>query len=150
MDSTHGLALVRRSAVEYRRLVIGLGAAAVINVTVYALVVYPLATRVANVTEREQAAEQALASAWYSCSPAYSNRHDAVWLAWPWDAGLWGESLPGAQRQFVELCRAIDGERLEILVPDGEAEGAKRDTCCQGDLRTKPERRETEERGTFA
>jgi hypothetical protein len=23
--------------------------------------------------------EQALASAWYSCSPAYSNRHDAVW-----------------------------------------------------------------------
>ncbi|HEY5618193.1 MAG TPA: GspMb/PilO family protein [Vicinamibacterales bacterium] len=63
MDSTHGLALVRRSAVEYRRLVIGLGAAAVINVTVYALVVYPLATRVANVTEREQAAEQALASA---------------------------------------------------------------------------------------
>jgi hypothetical protein len=33
---------------------------------------------------------------------------------------------------------------------DGEAEGAKRDTCRQGDLRTKPERRETEERGTFA
>ncbi|MGH9257997.1 MAG: GspMb/PilO family protein [Vicinamibacterales bacterium] len=63
MDSTHGLALVRRAAAERRRLIVGLAAAAVINAIVYALVVHPLADRVANVTERERAAEQALAQA---------------------------------------------------------------------------------------
>lgn len=63
MDSTHGLALARRAAAEHRRLVIGLGAAVLINLLVYALVVYPLSDRVANVTERERAADQALAQA---------------------------------------------------------------------------------------
>jgi Tfp pilus assembly protein PilO len=63
MDSTHGLALVRRAAAEHRRLVIVLGAAVLVNVALYALVVYPLSDRVANVTARERAAEQALAQA---------------------------------------------------------------------------------------
>lgn len=63
MDSTHGMALVRRATAEHRRLVVGLGAAVVLNALLYALVVYPLSQRVANVTERERAAEQALAEA---------------------------------------------------------------------------------------
>ena len=63
MDSTHGLALVRRAAAEHRRLVIVLGAAVLVNIALYALVVYPLSDRVANVTARERAAEQALAQA---------------------------------------------------------------------------------------
>ena len=63
MDSMHGLALVRRATAEHRRLILGLGAAVAANLLVYALVVYPLSERVANVTEREQAAEQALAQA---------------------------------------------------------------------------------------
>jgi Tfp pilus assembly protein PilO len=63
MDSTHGLALVRRAAAEHRRLVIGLGAAVLVNAVLYALVVYPLSDRVANVSARERAAEQALAQA---------------------------------------------------------------------------------------
>jgi Tfp pilus assembly protein PilO len=63
IDSTHGLPLLRRAAAEHRRLVIALGAGFVINVLVYAIVVYPLAQRVANVEQRDQAAEQALALA---------------------------------------------------------------------------------------
>ena len=63
MDSTHGLPLVRRAIAEHRRLAMGVGIALVVNVLVYALVVYPLADRVANVAQREQAAEQALAAA---------------------------------------------------------------------------------------
>ena len=63
MDAMHGLALVRRATAEHRRLILGLGAAVAANLLVYALVVYPLSERVANVTEREQAAEQALAQA---------------------------------------------------------------------------------------
>ena len=63
IDSTHGLPLLRRAVAEHRRLVIALTVAFAVNVLVYALVVYPLAQRVANVEQRDQAAEQALARA---------------------------------------------------------------------------------------
>lgn len=63
IDSTHGLPLLRRAVAEHRRLVIGLTAMLVINVLVYALVVYPLSQRVANIEQRDRAAEQALAQA---------------------------------------------------------------------------------------
>jgi Tfp pilus assembly protein PilO len=57
------MALVRRAIAEHRRLVLGLGVAVLLNGLVYGLVVYPLAQRVANVAQREQAAEDALAEA---------------------------------------------------------------------------------------
>ncbi len=63
IDSTHGTALVRRVMAEHRRLVIPLLIALGVNIVAYAAVVYPLSRRVANVAERDQAAEQALAQA---------------------------------------------------------------------------------------
>ena len=63
IDSTHGLPLLRRASAEHRRLVIPIAVAFAVNLLVYALVVYPLAQRVANVEQRDQAAEQALALA---------------------------------------------------------------------------------------
>jgi Tfp pilus assembly protein PilO len=63
MESPHGLAIVRRAAGEHRRLVIGLGVALLLNVALYLFVVAPLSGRVANVTERERASEQALTRA---------------------------------------------------------------------------------------
>ena len=63
IDSSHGIALVRRVMAEHRRLVIGLGAGTVLNMLLYAFVVYPLAERVANVAQRERAAEQTLGEA---------------------------------------------------------------------------------------
>ena len=62
-DSTHGMALVRRVMAEHRRVVIPLSVALVVNVLAYVLIVYPLSQRVANVTQRDLAAEQALAQA---------------------------------------------------------------------------------------
>ncbi|HEV8321671.1 MAG TPA: agmatine deiminase family protein [Myxococcota bacterium] len=59
-------------------------------------------------------------------------RHDAVWLAWPCAADLWGDALPAAQRQFVALCGAIDGERREILVPDADEESRARAALAAG------------------
>jgi Tfp pilus assembly protein PilO len=59
----HGRTLVRRVVAEHRRLILGLGMAVLINALVYAFVVYPLSERVANVAERERAAEQTLAQA---------------------------------------------------------------------------------------
>jgi Tfp pilus assembly protein PilO len=63
IDSTHGMALVRRVMAEHRRLVIPLSVALVVNVVAYIAIVYPLSQRVANVTQRDLAAEQALAQA---------------------------------------------------------------------------------------
>lgn len=63
IDSTHGMALVRRVLAEHRRLVIPLSVALAVNLLAYSLVVYPLSERVANVTQRDLAAEQALTQA---------------------------------------------------------------------------------------
>lgn len=62
-DSTHGMALVRRVMAEHRRLVIPLTVALVLNLLAYILLVYPLSQRVANVTQRDLAAEQELTQA---------------------------------------------------------------------------------------
>jgi Tfp pilus assembly protein PilO len=57
------MALVRRVLAEHRRIVIPLSVALVVNVLAYSLIVYPLSQRVANVTQRDLAAEQALTQA---------------------------------------------------------------------------------------
>ena len=56
-------ALARRVFAENRTPIIWLGAALAINVLVYALGVYPLSERVANVAERNETAARALAAA---------------------------------------------------------------------------------------
>lgn len=55
--------LARRVMAEHRRVVLPLALALLVNVIVYAALVYPLSQRVANVEQRTQAAEQALAGA---------------------------------------------------------------------------------------
>lgn len=62
-DTTHGLPLLRRAVAEHRRLVLALTIALVANILVYALVVYPLSQRVANIEQRNQAAARSLAQA---------------------------------------------------------------------------------------
>ena len=62
-DSTHGLPLLRRAALEHRRPLMILGLVCAANVLVYALLVYPLSEQVANVEQRDQAAELALTEA---------------------------------------------------------------------------------------
>ena len=63
MSAPHGMPLVTRVLAEHRRLVLALSFALVANIVVYALVVYPLGQRVANVEQRDLQAEQALAAA---------------------------------------------------------------------------------------
>lgn len=62
-DSTYGLPLLRRAAAEHRRPVTILGLVFAANVLVYAFLVYPLSEQVANVEQRDQAAEFALTEA---------------------------------------------------------------------------------------
>ena len=63
IDSTHGIPLLRRAAAEHRRLLVVLALVCAANVLLYTLLVYPLSQRGANVEQRDQAAEQALAQA---------------------------------------------------------------------------------------
>ena len=60
---SHGAPLLRRVLAEHRRVITPLAALLVINILVYAVGVYPLARRVANIEQRERAADQALAQA---------------------------------------------------------------------------------------
>lgn len=62
-SQAHGAALLRRVLAEHRRVVTPLAALFVLNVLLYALAVYPLARRVANIEQRERAADQSLAQA---------------------------------------------------------------------------------------
>ena len=63
MSDTHGGGMVSRIVAEHRRTLVTLGVTFVIGVLTYALVVYPLAQRVANIEERDRAAERSLAAA---------------------------------------------------------------------------------------
>lgn len=56
-------ALARRVLREHRRLVLPLSIALLVNVLLYVFIVYPLSQRVANITERDAAAERALVAA---------------------------------------------------------------------------------------
>ncbi len=61
--SASGTVLLRRVAHEYRRTLIILAVLALGNIVLYASFVYPLAQRVANIEQRDQAAERELAAA---------------------------------------------------------------------------------------
>ena len=62
-DPRHGAPLARRIVAEHRRILYPLAAALVLNVLTYAFFVYPLSQRVANIEQRDRAAEVELADA---------------------------------------------------------------------------------------
>lgn len=94
-DQLQGASLYRRLLSEHRRLIIPLAVLFGVNVLVYALGVYPLSQRVANVEHRNQAADQALAQA--------RREYDAARGA-----------LEGKERATVELATFYK----EVLPPD--------------------------------
>jgi Tfp pilus assembly protein PilO len=63
MSVSQGAPLVRRIFGEHRRVLLPLLIALAANVVLYAAAVYPLSQRVANIEERNRAAEQQLAAA---------------------------------------------------------------------------------------
>src|SRR6187402_3448379 len=63
MEPPHGARLISRIAAEHRRSLIAIGLTCAVGILTYVFVVYPLAQRVANIEQRDRAAEQALAAA---------------------------------------------------------------------------------------
>jgi agmatine deiminase len=68
--------------------------------------------------------------------PAEWMPHAACWVAWPSDAALWLENLEPARFAWTKMARAIaSGERVEVLVPDGENELLARTALARVDAR---------------
>jgi Tfp pilus assembly protein PilO len=63
MSQPSGSALLRRIGREHRRVLLPLGVLIAANIVIYALVVYPMAQRVANIEESSRAAQADLATA---------------------------------------------------------------------------------------
>lgn len=51
--------------------------------------------------------------------------HEATWVAWPWIED-WGDELQRVRNAWVQMCEAIHGERLCVLVRNKADEGAVR------------------------
>src|SRR5688572_8095797 len=111
------MALVRRVAAEHRRLLVPLLAALVINTLLYWLLVYPLSQRVANVAERDQAAEQALAAApreHAQASGALTGKARASTELTTFYSDVLPQSLAGARRlTFLRLAQLARESNLD-------------------------------------
>jgi Tfp pilus assembly protein PilO len=62
-DDVHGETLIQRVLREHRRVVVPLAVALGVNIVVYAVAVYPLSQRVANIQQRDRTAEEQLLAA---------------------------------------------------------------------------------------
>ncbi len=59
--------------------------------------------------------------------PAEWRPHEATWVAWPSHPELWQENLEPARAAVARLAHALAaGERVDVLVPDGETEAHAR------------------------
>jgi agmatine deiminase len=55
--------------------------------------------------------------------PAEWEAHEATFLAWPHNVETWPDSLEDARRAMAQVAAALsNGERVRILVPDGQVE----------------------------
>lgn len=50
--------------------------------------------------------------------PADWHARKTLWLAWPWDASLWGSDLALCQQEFLALINALREENVVIVCPD--------------------------------
>jgi len=62
-DDVHGETLIQRVLREHRRVVVPLAVALGVNILVYAVAVYPLSQRVANIQQRDRTGEEQLLAA---------------------------------------------------------------------------------------
>ena len=65
------------------------------------------------------------------CQPAEWAPHEAVWIGWPSDPGLWTDDLGPARAEVEDLIRAVAfpapgerGERVELVVNGAKARAA--------------------------
>jgi Tfp pilus assembly protein PilO len=117
-DTAQGLTLVWRVVAEHRRRVYTLLAGLVANVVVFALLVYPLQSDVANVEQRTRTSEDALAAAraeQAQASGTLTGKDRAVKELDTFYTSVLAPDLAGARRlTFARLARLAAQSRLEF------------------------------------
>jgi Tfp pilus assembly protein PilO len=134
-EAAHGSQLVRRVVAEHRRVILPLVVLLVFNVLVYAGGVYPLAQRVANIQERDRAAEQALQHAQREHDAASGARagkeRAAVELATFYKDVLPAD-FPGARRlTYLRLNQLAREAGLRVTSLDTDPSNAERHSTLE-------------------
>jgi len=116
-DTLHGATFFWRVVGEHRRGVYALLAGLIVNVVVFAFLVYPLQRDVANVEQRTRSAEAALAAAQAehaSASGTLSGKDRAVKALDTFDSQVLAADLSGARRlTYARLARLAERSKLE-------------------------------------
>jgi agmatine deiminase len=69
--------------------------------------------------------------------PAEWTPHEATWVAWPSHADLWQDNLAPARAAFARLVSLVaEGERVDVLVPDGTQDELARAALTSPNVRT--------------
>jgi Tfp pilus assembly protein PilO len=109
---------LRRVIGEHRRVVYALAAGIVINVVVFAFLVYPLQSDVANVEQRTKAAETALAAAQTDYARAdgtLTGKDRALKELDTFYSSVLAHDLPGARRlTFARLAQMASKSNLDF------------------------------------
>ena len=115
-DATQNI--VQRVVGEHRRVVYALAAAVVVNILVFALLVYPLQSDVANVEQRTRAAEAALAAAQADFARAngtLTGKDRALKELDTFYTSILAKDLTGARRlTFARLAQLAANSNLEF------------------------------------
>lgn len=116
--SEAGQSLVQRVVAEHRRVVYALAAGIVINVLVFAFLVYPMRSDVANVEQRTRAAEAGLAAAqgeFARADGALSGKDRALKELDTFYGSVLAKDLTGARRlTFARLAQLASKSSLEF------------------------------------
>jgi Tfp pilus assembly protein PilO len=115
-DATQSV--IQRVVAEHRRVVFALIAGVIINVLVFAFVVYPLQSDVANVEQRTRAAEAAFAAAqgeFKNATGTLTGKDRAVKELDTFYSSVLAQDLTGARRlTFSRLARLASDSNLDF------------------------------------
>lgn len=140
MSSAHGLSPVRRMVEERRRALLPLAILFAANVAVYGFAVYPLGQRVANIEERDRAAERTLAEArrdFESARGTLTGKERAATELATFYEDVLPQNFPSARRVlFLRLQKLARESNLDFrsLKLDEESEKGSALTRVTGEL----------------
>lgn len=134
-EQPQGGTLYRRVFADYRRVILPLAIAFVVNLIVYILGVYPLTQRVANVEQRNQSAEQALAVArreYDAARGALTGKERATVELATFYKDVLPADLSGARRlTYLRLAQLVREAGLQFKTGAYQTESEDRDSTLQ-------------------
>lgn len=134
-DQLHGGPLYSRVLADYRRIILPLAIAFVVNLLVYIVGVYPLRQRVENVEQRNRSSEQALAVArreYDAARGALTGKERATVELATFYKDVLPADLAGARRlTYLRLSQLVREAGLEFKTSEYQPERVDRESTLQ-------------------